>query len=304
MGRTSSVACFLLLAFLASGCAERLLDAAVKRERRAAGLEPRTVQAAGHTVAYLDGGEGEPFLLLHGFGGSRDNWTRFAAHFTADHRVVAPDLPGFGESTHLADAPYDIAAQVGRVHAFVEAVGLSRFHLAGNSMGGNLAAAYAATHPDRVLSLALYAPAGVASPEPSEVTLARARGENPLLVESPEDFGRLMGLLFVEPPKAPRSIIRYFAEAAVEARPRHARIHADLMARPFPLEPVLGELGLPVLVVWGDRDRILDPSGMHVFEAALPAGRFVVMKDCGHLPMLERPAEAAEHQRAFFAALR
>src|SRR5690606_39235182 len=136
-------------------------------------------------------------------GANRDNWLRFARRFSTDYRVVALDLPGFGESSK-PDASYDVASQVERLRAFVQALQLERPHLIGNSMGGHIAALYAARYPTEVRSLALLDNAGVTSPRQSEMFAMLERGEpNPLVVRKAEDFDTLMDFVFVSPPPLP-----------------------------------------------------------------------------------------------------
>jgi len=165
----------------------------LKAERSSAGLKQHSIEVEGLHIEYLDGGKGDVVLLLHGFGANKDNWTRISKHFTPYFRVIAPDLPGFGDSSRQPDANYAIVAQADRVHAFVHALGIQSFHLGGSSMGGNIAGVYAAQHPENVISLWLVAPGGVAATEPSEMSRELNAGRpNPLVVESVEDYNRLI----------------------------------------------------------------------------------------------------------------
>jgi pimeloyl-ACP methyl ester carboxylesterase len=277
-----------------------LLRANVAWERGRAGVAEKSVTVDTDTVVYTEGGSGEPAVMVHGFAADKDSWTRFARFVTPKMRVVAPDLPGFGLSTRDQAKRYDIESQVKRLHRFVEVLGLGKVHLVGNSMGGQIAAVYAATYPDEVLSLALFAPGGITSPHPSEISESLAKGNNPLLVHSTEDFDRMLHLLFVEVPSIPGPLKRYFAEQAVEHRDFNAKVWADLTQTPAPLEPRLGQIHAKTLVLWGDTDRVLDPSGAEVLKAGLqPPPEVVLMKSCGHVPMIERPEEAAEHYLRF-----
>ena len=280
--------------------AERLLGLVVARERSAGGLEQLTVQIDDHRIVYLDGGDpdGETVLLLHGFAADKDNWTRFSATLKdAGYRVLAPDLPGHGESSRVPTHTYDIPNQVAFVEAFVVAQGLEQVHIAGNSMGGHIAGAYAALHPQRVQTLGLLNAGGVKAPEQSErEKIMEETGTNPLLVESVEDFDRLLAFVFVEPPKLPRVVKQYFADRAVINRAFNDKIYGDLSGagRLLPLEPLLPQVTAPALILWGDSDRLLHPSGADVFAAGLPDSETVIMRACGHSPMVERPAETAE----------
>ena len=87
-----------------------------------AGLTKRSVWVENRSYAYLEGGTGTPVVLLHGFAASKDNWIRFAAPLTKDHRVLALDLPGFGDTPALEGDTFGIEAQAERVHAVLGAL--------------------------------------------------------------------------------------------------------------------------------------------------------------------------------------
>lgn len=282
---------------------ETLLRWAMAAERGAAGLDRKTIRVGDHEIVYIEGGAGESIVAVHGFGADKDNWTRLAKLLTPRYHVVALDLPGFGESTRIPSASYDMASQTQRLHAIVSALNLSSFHLIGNSMGGQLAVAYAAAFTSSVRSLGLYAPAGVSAPVKSELAIALDNGTNPLLVDSPADFDRFLGFAFVEKPFMPAQVKKYFADQAVKNRAFNDKVFQDLMAHPLPLELQFARVKAPALIVWGDTDRLLDVSGAEIFHRALAGSSLSIMTSCGHAPMIERPVEAAELLLAFYQKL-
>jgi pimeloyl-ACP methyl ester carboxylesterase len=295
----------LLIAALVSLIAifpETATQTAFSLERFRSGLEHKTVVIDDSTWHYLEGGpEDAPvLLLLHGFGGDKDNWTRFSATLTDDFRIVAPDLPGFGESERQPQRDYALAAQRDWVASFAEALDIDTFHIGGNSMGGHIAALYAHRYPQQVKSIALLNNAGVDSPNSSEVRLAVERGENPLLVNSPEDFDRLLGLVSFKQPFLPWPAKGVMARITFENAASNRRIFDRYKEdRSIGLEPILADIKQPVLIIWGEFDRVLDVSSVDVMRPLLPQATVVIMKDTGHIPMLERPAETAAHYRAF-----
>jgi abhydrolase domain-containing protein 6 len=274
-------------------------------ERQQAGLAPREVEVDGLTIHYYEGGpaEGETLLMIHGFGANRDNWLRFARYFTHRYHVLALDLPGFGESDR-PDTSYDVASQMERVRAFASSLQVDKLHLIGNSMGGHIAALYAARHPEQVLSLALFNNAGVTSPRKSEMIQRLERGEpNPLVARNAQEFDALMNFVFVTPPSLPDSLKRYFAEQSEANREHYEKIFAQLRSNYVPLEPELPNIQAPTLLLWGDQDRVLDASSIEVMKPLLHKPTVVVMKNCGHAPMIERPEEAARHYQGFLDGL-
>lgn len=273
-------------------------------ERGLAGLSSEQAQVGELRIHYYEGGpaDGETILMIHGFGANRDNWLRFARHFTARYHVIALDLPGFGESSK-PDASYDVATQTERVQAFIAALGIDKLHLIGNSMGGHIAALYAARYPQQVLSLALLDNAGVTAPNQSELFQRLERGEsNPLVVRNAADFENLMNFVFVAPPPLPDALKQHFAEQAMANSAHYDKIFAQLRERYVPLEPELPKITAPTLLLWGDRDRVLDVSSIEVMQPLLRKSSVVIMKDCGHAPMIERPEETAKHYQDFLDA--
>lgn len=292
---------------------EVLFQLVVKAGRYSGGLARKEIRVDDHNIVYLEGGKGETVLLLHGFAANKDNWIRFAAHLTGGHHVVIPDLPGFGESSRIGSDHYSAQNQIRRIDRFAEVLKLERFHLAGNSMGGMLAAIYSATYPGKVLTLALFAPGGVGSPNPSELMILLEKGINPLLTGSTEDFDRLVELCFAKPPFIPSRFKDVLAADAVAHRDFNQKIWEDLFGRSSKesagsrnnlLLPYLQAIQAPVLIVWGEADRILDVGGVAVLEKNLKHYRTVIMKNTGHTPMLERPKETADHHLNHLKATR
>lgn len=241
-------------------------------------------------------------VLLHGFGANKDNWVRMAKHLTQDYHVIAIDLPGFGDSDKPENISYDVGSQAERVAQLMAELDIPRFHIAGNSMGGHIAALVAARHPSRVLSLGLLDNGGITAPKKSELFERLERGEpNPLVVYKPEDFDKLLEFVFVKQPPIPAALKAHFAAEALANQGHNDLIFSHLRDRYIPLEPELGKIKAPTLLLWGDQDRVLDVSSIDVMQPLLAKPSVIIMKSCGHAPMLERPEETAEHYRAFLS---
>jgi pimeloyl-ACP methyl ester carboxylesterase len=272
---------------------------AMAGERRWAGLRDRRVEVDDHIIACLDGGRGDPVLLLHGFGADRYHWPRFARHLTGSHRVVAPDLPGFGESSRLAGARYDVDAQVARLVALLDTLGIGAAHLVGNSMGGHLAAALLRQCPDRVRSLALFDAAGVDPRVDTEFIAALRRGENLLLADSREDFRRLTAMMFVRQPFIPGRVLDHLGAVAAARRAWNAAVFAQYWDAFDSLEHGPPLPVVPTLILWGREDRVLPVEDAESFRRLLPHAAIRILDGAGHLPMLERPDEVARCYLAF-----
>ena len=263
-------------------------------ERARGGLTERSVTLPdGTRIAYLEGGRGEPLVLLHGFGADKDNFTRIAPRLVGRYRVVVPDLPGFGDSSHDASADYAPAAQAARMSAFCHALGIERAHVGGNSMGGQIALTWAAARPAEVQSLWLLDPAGIWSAPDSELARTyRGTDRNPLMVSSEDEFDALFSLVMTTPPRnVPRFVRDVMARRRIANRPLEERIFKQIAADS--IEGRIDGLKQPSLIVFGAQDRVIDPATAPILQRLLPRSQVVLMPGVGHLPMVERPAAAA-----------
>ncbi len=287
------------------GCSsEQSVQAALGLERTLSGLERKHTEIDGHIVYYLEGGSGEPIVMLHGFGGDADNWTRFSRYLTKDYRVIAPDLPGFGDSSRITTASYSIPKQVERIRQLLDQQGIAKAHLVGNSMGGYIAAWFAATYPDRVKSLALFDTAGINSPTQSPFLKAVSSGKNMLIIDDPERYGDFLKLIFADPPYLPDFMKHYFAQKSYDHREFNRKIFKELWDQQLPLEPELPKIKAKTLIVWGDQDKVLDVSSVPVLQQGLKQvpTKVVILPGVGHLPMLEQPGATADRYRAFIGS--
>lgn len=272
-------------------------------ERWRAGLVRKEIDLPdGLHFAYLEGGQGEPLLLLHGFGGNKDNFTRVARFLTPHFRVIVPDHIGFGESAHPPDADYSPTSQVERLHALAQALGIQSLHIGGNSMGGQIALTYAALYPAEVKSLWLLDPAGIWSAPESEVRkIIRETGRNPLLAQNEDEFAQIFAMVMNEPPFVPRPIMNVFAKERIHNFELEERIFKQLVADS--VEERISGLKTPSLIVWGDRDRLINVATADILHQLLSNSQVVIMPGIGHVPMIERPRQSAEEYLRFLASL-
>jgi abhydrolase domain-containing protein 6 len=272
--------------------------------RSKAGLTKKEIKIGDHTIVYLEGGKGPTILLLHGYTANKDNWTGFAAYLTKDYHVLIPDIPGYGESSKSMDRSYDLSRQISRLHEFTGGLKLKNFHIAGNSMGGFFAGIYAARYPEEIISLGLFDAAGVTSLEKSAVMKMMEKGENPLVLKDSDDLPRLLALVFVHPPNLPYPIKKLMVRTALANRKFYEKELKEMNPDIRSLEKELPNIEGQTLILWGDQDKVLDVSSVPVFEKGLKNHKTVIIKDCGHLPMIEKPQETATHYIDFIKGIK
>ena len=239
-------------------------------------------------------------LVLHGLGTSAEAMMSVAPILRETHRVVIPDLPGFGEHAMHGDRPHDWRLYIDEIERFRVHERLGAVDVVGTSMGGAFAAAYAATYPASVRRVVLLSPAGVVAPRQNDFMKRVAAGEIPLDIRDDASFEEVMRLNFPNPPEMPAPIRRAFIGRALERRDALMRIIEDL--RPFlvgGVQPMLPAIKAPTLVLYGSLDQLTDPSMIEVWRAGLPDFRGQVLEGAGHVVLYDRLREVAGEMRAF-----
>lgn len=285
-------AALLLLALFGRLAPAQAARLGLALERKRCGLVAKHA-----SLPYLEGGSGsEVLVLVHGFGGDKDAFTRIAAYLVPHYRVIIPDLPGFGDARRDPGAAHDMAAQVAHLRQFLTQLNVQRCHLGGSSMGGFVASEYAARHPEQVASLWLLAPTGTdASLDVPYFHEYDRSGDMPLLVRTVADYQALLDACMARPPFIPYCLKRQLALRAVADYALHVKIMRDLTASPR----LAGPIRAPALIVWGKQDRMLNPKAAAVMHALMPNSQVVLMDGIGHLPMIEAPRVAARDFLAF-----
>jgi pimeloyl-ACP methyl ester carboxylesterase len=272
----------------------RLYKAFIKLMRRRAGLVRKELTLSdGLRFAYLDGGSGEPLLLLHGFGGDKDNFVAIAPYLRHRYRLIIPDILGFGESSKPPAADYSAEAQVDRLSALVRAVGITqRVHVGGNSMGGLLTLYFGARHPTQTASLWLLDPAAMfGGPLSEPMRIAVQEKRNPFDIRSPEDLAELLKKAFAKPPWIPRPILVAQMRDFIANQAVQDRVFIDTMKAE--VEKHISGMKIPTLIVWGEQDHFVHPAGAEILHGLLPNSNVVMMPNVGHMPQMEVPRQTA-----------
>ena len=267
--------------------------------RSKVGLVKKQVKIDDHNIVYFEGGKGPTILLLHGYTSEKDSWLQFAAYLTKDYHVVIPDIPGYGESSKLMDASYNLSNQMSRLHKFAQAVNLKKFHIVGHSMGGLFSGIYAVRYPDEIISVGLFDAGGVMPLEKNVLMKMMGKGENPLVLKDSGDWPRIIVLIFVNPPSLPYPLKKVSVQKALANLSFYEKALKEIKPDYFSLEKQLPKIKVPTLILWGDQDKVHDVSSVPVFEKGLKNHKTVIIKDCGHVPQVEKAKETATNYLDF-----
>ena len=244
-------------------------------------------------IHYRQAGHGSPILLLHGLFAQKEQWDALLCLLSASgYQAIAPDLPGYGQSTGFPLADYKLENQAERLHQFANALGLTRFDLAGNSMGGAIGALYARAHPQQVRSLAFIgAPMGVVG-WGKGVREAIYRGVNPFIPTDASQLDTEMSLLFVKPPVIPEATKAAVAKGYDEQNRHYQQVwnivnlYGDVLGH-------CPKSQLPTLILWGQDDAIFPEEGIDRLGHCYVRAKRIRLPNAGHLPQLEAPEKTA-----------
>jgi pimeloyl-ACP methyl ester carboxylesterase len=276
-------------------------------------LQIHDIPVGRHRISTLTMGHGRDVVLLHGLGGTRASLFEAAAALSQRYRVHVPDLPGFGSSSKPARGAYNAAWFAEIMIGMMDALGVDRAHLVGNSMGGRVALEIGMTAPERVRALGLLSPAVAWIKRGFHPVVRLLRPEFGLL---PHGFSRgavasQFWSMFYDrdliDPAVGDLMVDEFRRIYHSAGARYAFLSS---ARNIYLEAPFGRNGFyerlaqlrcPALFVWGSHDRLVPPAfGRHVGRS-LPSAEQVTLSNCGHVPQVERAEETAALLTAFFA---
>lgn len=266
------------------------------------GMRRRQRQIDGHRVIWLEGGNpaGEPVLLIHGFGSSKENWLPLLPFLARRYRLYVIDLPGWGESQFKPDAAYGLDQQVARLASWCEAVLPGPVHVVGSSMGGGIAGLFAARHPQKTRSVTLMNAAGVAGAQTTGFERGLLSGRNSLIAHNMLGVFSLLNRVMDNRALAVLMAPGMYWELVSR---RHVNAHMFrhlLQHEPDSALPAFGSVTVPALVLWGTEDQVLHVSCSATFKQLMPHAQVKLLKDVGHLPMVERPRMTARILRRFW----
>lgn len=258
----------------------------------------------GNRVAYLDEGQGEVVLLLHGMAGSSQTWRSMLRPLSRKYRVIAPDLPGHG-SSDKPRSDYSLGAFAVFLRDLLDELGVTHATVLGQSLGGGIAMQFVYQHPDYCHRLILMSSGGLGPDVGWTLRLLSAPGAElimPIIAPPPvlaagERVRRLFGKLGVTSPRGGEIWNAYSSFSDAETRQaflRTLRSVVDYRGQAVSALNRLHVADMPVMVIWGDQDAIIPVEHAYAACEARPDVRLEVLPGVGHFPQAERPTEVVD----------
>lgn len=267
----------------------------------------------GERVAYLDEGQGEVILLLHGIAGSSQTWRSVIGPLSRTYRVIAPDLLGHGNSTKPR-SDYSLGAFAVLLRDLLDGLGIDRVTLVGHSLGGGIAMQFSYQHPDYTRRLVLIGSGGLGPDVGLPLRLASLPGAELVLpLIAPRQLSSVGERLWpwlrkfgIESPRGEEMFRHYSTLSDAATRQSFLRTVRAVIDHRGQSVSAMNRLGtridFPVMAIWGERDAIIPVAHAYAAQEARPDLRLVVLPDVGHFPHAERPAEVAALISDFIAA--
>jgi pimeloyl-ACP methyl ester carboxylesterase len=259
--------------------------------------EQKTATVFGRSIRYYEAGTGPTVIFLHGLGADSSSWAANLRPTAGKFHNLALDQIGFGES----DKPfleYKIETFVEFLAAFMDELNIPKATLVGNSLGGWIAADFAARFPDRVDRLVLVDAAGLAPAGPPRT------GPVDLNVTSISSARRILGLVFYNRQMITDDAVRTVFEKHLRNNDGYTiqRVLANAFAFPQFEDAKVGSIKARTLVVWGREDALIPLESGERYAKAIPGAKLVVFDECGHVPQLEKADEFNKALLEFLSA--
>lgn len=299
----------VLIIFLTnlSGCSvQSLYDAAINFERSSANLELKTINLSFGQITYLENNSNNndsTIILLHGFGGDKDNWNRFSAELDEKNHILIPDLPGHGKSVSTKSLEYSISHQAEMLDQFITSKNIKKIHIAGNSMGGAIALAYTHRYPNKVKSLILIDALGMISSKSELTKQIEEYGNNPFFdICTEEKFENLLSFGMHQPPYIPGIFMEKLVSEKCDRAELEKVVYKD-MIKNSDLSLEAANLSTPTLIIWGRKDRVLHVDNAALFHKTIKGSKLNVLDEFGHVPLLEAPDKTAQIVDTFIKSI-
>ena len=248
------------------------------------------VSVNGIQLAYDRRGTGNPLVLLHGFPLDHHLWDEVVPLLEDTFDIILPDLRGFGESTTV-DSAYGMDDYASDIAGLLDQLNIQKTAVAGHSMGGYVALAFARLYPERISGLGLVSSQLLADPP------ERKEGRYKSAADVSENgIGSVVATM--TPKFTSDEKLQAFARASMESQPPSAYIGAlRAMAERIDSTPLLSSLKIPVVVIHGDADALIPIDRAREVKDSLPGAHLIEIHDAGHMPMMEAVNETAEALR-------
>ncbi|WP_415405826.1 alpha/beta fold hydrolase [Sulfurovum sp. CS9] len=287
---------------ITTGSSKKVYDIVMVYERYSAGLVKKSITLDFGEIVYLENDvkSDSTLVFVHGFGGNKDTWDRLVKELDDKYHVIVIDLPGHGESVSKKTLGYTITDQAEWLHEFLKTKKVKDFYLLGHSMGGAIALRYAGNHINNVKTLILIDAMGMEQTKSDGVKLVEQSDKNPLYdVCTKERLETLLSYSMHKSPYVPELIKDVLLQEKCARRDLEKILYEDIYKDVCCLNDIAKNIHIPTLILWGEKDRMTHIDNATLFHDTIQGSHLVILKEIGHVPMLEDPERTADEVDKF-----
>ena len=295
----------ILLVLIYSGSYADISVEDLKKEY--ANEHSKFIEIDGMQVHYREEGKGFPIVLIHGTAASLHTWNDWTKELTKTNRIIRMDLPAFGLTGPNKNADYSIKSYTNFLYQFLSKIKVDKFHLIGNSLGGNIAWNYAAEYPEKIEKLILVDASGLPTnkPQPWIFKLAKTPIINSMFLYITPKFivRKNMEQVYADKEKISNSLITRYYKMALRVGNREAfidRAKIDFKLGAKANLEKLKSIQTSTLLIWGAKDNWIPLDNGKRMDSIMQNSKLEVLENSGHVPMEENPEESLTFLKAFF----
>jgi len=249
------------------------------------------IQWKGARLHYIDEGHGLTVLMIHGFGGSTQNYSKIAASLKKSFRVIRVDIPGFGLSDlpDMGENPDYVQMYREYITFILDFLHLDSLYIMGNSMGGGIAWLAAGDHPKKVVKLVLVGSGGYdAINIASKLTMFKYTGVGHIFDKGmPEFFSKRAALSIYADPDKMEPEVWQLSNHFMNREGNIKNMLALVTEQQFPDTDLIRRVKCPTLIVWGKEDNVIPVAHAEKFHGDIKNSEVIIYDHCGHVPMME-----------------
>ncbi|MRT93641.1 alpha/beta fold hydrolase [Ancylomarina sp. 16SWW S1-10-2] len=277
---------------------QKIIDFTNSSYASAAQLEKKTIDLNGYEVNYYESSnksDKETLVLVHGMGDDKNSFLQASKKLSEHYNLILPDLAGHGENEKKANLDYSIDGQATFLHSILEKLGIDKFNLVGNSMGGHTSAAYAIKYPNDVKNLILLNSAGL---KLDDHVVYTGFGKN---IETDEEFNALLSRVFYNVPELPSPIKKHMINQINESKDfvDNTLVTAIKNGKYFNLKQDISKITAPTLILWGKHDKVVNFNAAEYFNDNIPISELQLIENAAHSPQMEVPDIVADAIHSF-----
>jgi pimeloyl-ACP methyl ester carboxylesterase len=271
---------------------QKLVDFTNSQNANAANLESKTIMVDGYKAHYYTNNNTsakDTLVLVHGLGDDKNSFVLSAKFLTDNYYLILPDLLASGENNKDASCDLSIKGQVEFLNTFLTNLKVNKFHLAGNSMGGHVSAAYSIAYPNNVKKLILLNAPGLKLDEHIVYT-----GFGSIL-QNEDDLNNVLSRVFYKVPDLPGPIKKMYISQINDSRYflNNTIIPQIKNGVDFDLKNKINQIKSPTLILWGKHDKVVKFNVAERYNKDIPISEIEILENASHSPQLEIPNEVA-----------